>query len=367
MDDSAGWNLVAENLPDIVVRVDRERRFQYLNRQWEIETGLERARCLGRTIHEIGMPAVLCDMLEFAFEQIMSTKSLYEFEHPFAGPRGQVYYWTRVVPEFDEAGEVKYCLAVVRNVTSRVEAEAKLAESEERFQAFMDHSPAFSWMKDENGRYVFISRVYEQRFQLDRKKVYGRTDEQVWPPHIAKIYRENDLAVLADGQTRELFEAGHNPDGSPCRLRVLKFLVKDALGRKYVGGTGIDVATGLERLESLSAELASILAGSSEAIVSTNREGVIQTWNSSARRMFGYQAEEIIGSSVLRLIPTELIGQELVNFGRVQQGERIQQTETVRLCRDQSPRVVSLTISPIPNADGTMVGSLHLFRESSMP
>src|SRR3954464_14644441 len=93
--------------------------------------------------------------------------------------------------------------------------------------------------------------------------------------------------------------------------------------------------------------LASIVESSDDAIISKDLTGIITSWNTSAERMFGYTAEEIVGESVLKIIPQELHSEEPAILARLQKGERIEHYETRRRHKDGHLLDVSLTISPI--------------------
>ena len=118
---------------------------------------------------------------------------------------------------------------------------AELRESEERFRAFMDNSPGIAWIKDEEGRYLYVSKTYERRFGITLDDWRGKTDFELWPSEIASVSRNNDLAVLSDGQTREVLEQTNSPEGAPSYWWNSKFLIRGAAGRKYIAGFGADI------------------------------------------------------------------------------------------------------------------------------
>ncbi|WP_082560958.1 PAS domain S-box protein [Devosia sp. Root685] len=109
--------------------------------------------------------------------------------------------------------------------------------------------------------------------------------------------------------------------------------------------------------------LAAIVESSFDAIVSKDLNSVIRSWNAAAERMFGYPAEEAIGKSVTMLIPENLQSEEVDIINRIKSGERVESFETVRLRRDGSTINVSLTISPIRNAQGTIIGASKIARD----
>jgi PAS domain S-box-containing protein len=111
--------------------------------------------------------------------------------------------------------------------------------------------------------------------------------------------------------------------------------------------------------------LAAIVESSADAIISKDLNGVIQTWNAGAQRLFGYDAAEIIGKSVLVLIPEALQGEEPEILARIQRGEGIQHYETERRRKDGSLVSISLTVSPIRDADGRVIGASKIARDIS--
>jgi PAS domain S-box-containing protein len=111
--------------------------------------------------------------------------------------------------------------------------------------------------------------------------------------------------------------------------------------------------------------LASIVESSDDAIISKDLNGIITSWNRAAGRIFGYAPEEIIGTPVLRLIPPELHEEEVLIMQRLRAGERMEHFETVRMRKDGKTFAVSLTLSPIVNADGVVIGSSKIVREIS--
>jgi PAS domain S-box-containing protein len=109
--------------------------------------------------------------------------------------------------------------------------------------------------------------------------------------------------------------------------------------------------------------LAAIVESSDDAIISKDLTGIIQTWNRGAERIFGYAADEMIGQSILHLIPKELHDQEPMILGKIARGERIERFETIRQRKDGTTFHVSLTISPIRDPGGKIVGASKIGRD----
>jgi two-component system, chemotaxis family, CheB/CheR fusion protein len=111
------------------------------------------------------------------------------------------------------------------------------------------------------------------------------------------------------------------------------------------------------------ARLAAIVESSDDAIISKTLDGVIRTWNAGAERIFGYSAQEAIGRLITLIIPTELLDEEQEILARLSQGQRIEHYETVRLAKDGRRIDVSLTVSPIRDAGGRVIGASKVARD----
>ena len=109
--------------------------------------------------------------------------------------------------------------------------------------------------------------------------------------------------------------------------------------------------------------LASIVETSDDAIVGKNLDGVITTWNKGAERVFGHSAEEAIGQPITMVIPLDRHNEEREILSRIRRGERVDHFETVRQRKDGSLIVVSLTVSPVKNAEGKIVGASKIARD----
>ena len=183
-----------------------------------------------------------------AFQQVVEGKAAaYRKEKRYVRKDGAlVWVNVNVTLHRDSSGQPLFSLAVIEDITARKKAEMALQESQERFRAFMDHSPAVAWAKDEAGRYVYLSKAYEDRFKVRLQNWQGKTDFDLWPPEVAEKFRQNDLAALAAGHAIENTEEAVNSNGKISSWWNVKFPFEDAAGQKYVGGIAVDITPRLK-------------------------------------------------------------------------------------------------------------------------
>jgi PAS domain S-box-containing protein len=120
-----------------------------------------------------------------------------------------------------------------------------------------------------------------------------------------------------------------------------------------------------ERFEDRAALLEAIISSSEDVILTKDLDGTVTSWNPAATRTFGYLPEEIIGTSILRLIPDHLHGEEREFLRRIRAGNRIEHFETTRLTKDGRAFEVSLTISPLKDSSGKIIGASKILRDIS--
>jgi PAS domain S-box-containing protein len=118
-----------------------------------------------------------------------------------------------------------------------------------------------------------------------------------------------------------------------------------------------------EALHRTEARLAAIVTSSEDAIVGKTADGVVTNWNGAAERMFGYSASEMIGQSIRRVIPADRQAEEEMILGRIARGERLKSFETVRITKDGRAIDVSITVSPIRDEKGRIVGASKIARD----
>lgn len=186
-------------------------------------------------------------------------------------------------------------LAVV--VRERRLAQAAAERSNRLFTSFMNNSPAVAFMKDAEGRMVYVNEPFERQFQKSKDQILGKLDHELWPPEVAEELRANDLAILASGQAVHLTEAVPTSDGSTHSWQVFKFPLRDDDSRTLLGGMAVDVTAerlAVTALQASEGRFRDLIERLSEGILLVDiRTGQIEQANQALLDMIGYTAEEI--------------------------------------------------------------------------
>ncbi len=194
--------------------------------------------------------------------------------------------------------------------TERERAEAALQESEERFETFMDHSPVVAFIKDDEGRYLYVNRTFEQEFGVSFEGVLqGRTDSSWLPDEIASLVAENDRSVVTTGRPTKMLEVVPSRDGRHSRQwLVLKFPIRTSGGKTLIGGVGMDM-TKQKRVESLlrdeEAKYRDLFLDAPVAYHELDTENRLTRVNTTELAMLGYTESEMVGRSVWDFIVSE--------------------------------------------------------------
>jgi PAS domain S-box-containing protein len=271
-----------------------------------------------------------------------------------------------------ESGEIEYLLSEGRNITERKRAEASLRHSEERFRRLLDTLPVGAYTCDAEGLITY--------FNERAVKAWGRAPKLNDPVErfcgSYKLYSSDGKLIHHDQcwmalaiKENKAYEGREivieRPDGS--RLTVLAHVnpFYNEAGN-LLGAVNIVVdITDRKQAEEVIARMAAIVESSDDAIVGKDLNGIILSWNKGAEKIFGYTAEEVIGKSIMILVPPDRENEESYILDCIRRGERIVHYETVRRCKENHEIYVSLTVSPIRDKAGKIIGASKIARDVS--
>ena len=240
--------------------------------------------------------------------------------------------------------------------------------NEQRFRAMLEALPVAIYTTDASGRITFCNEaaaaLVGNRPEIGSDK-WCVSWRLYWPDGTPLPHDECPMAVALKEQrsVRGVEAIVERPDGSRVRFEPFPTPLFDADGR-LTGALNmlVDIT---ERYEAgiKSAHLAAIVSSSDDAIISKTLDGRITSWNAAAARIFGYDEIEMIGQSITRIIPPDLIGEEEKIIARLRRGERIEHFETVRVAKDGRRVDISLAISPVHDNSGRVIGASKVARD----
>jgi PAS domain S-box-containing protein len=244
--------------------------------------------------------------------------------------------------------------------------EEKLQRSEAylREAQRLTHTGSWAW-RVAGGDAVHLSEEWYRIYDFDPENgppAFEECGRRTHPEDRAKWQSAIDRAI-AEKSEYELEFRILLPDGSVRHIHTVGHPVLNASGDlvQFVGSS-TDI-TERKRAEQATCLLAAIVESSHDAIVSKSLSGVITSWNKGAERLFGYAAEEAVGQNITLIIPPERRDEERTIIEQLTRGERVDHFETVRMRKDGSLLDVSLTISPMKDASGRVVGASKLGRD----
>jgi PAS domain S-box-containing protein len=220
-------------------------------------------------------------------------------------------------------------------------------------------------------RYLFVSEAYARMIGHQPEEVVGKRIDEIVGETAFQTVLPYIEAVLS-GQRVEYEISVPYRDVGPRFVHVIYMPDKDRLGNVRGWVASITDITERKHIEVALRESeqrlrwqASIVESSDDAIVSKNLNGIIQSWNKGAEHVFGYTAEEAIGQPITIVIPADRQGEERDILTRIRRGQRIEHFETVRRRKDGTLIAISLTISPVKNDEGQIVGASKIARDIS--
>jgi len=268
----------------------------------------------------------------------------------------------------DTKGEVAYVASVQVDITGRKEILQKLRESQNRLKQIVESAMDAIIVVDENQRIIVFNAAAEKMFACRARDAIGTLVHRFIPERLRTAW---------DAQTGHLSETRATQaigDLEPlCGLRATgeEFPIEASISHTETDGWKVFTVIIRDVTERKQAEEerfrhAAIVETSDDAIISLDLEGVITSWNVSAQRMYGYTESEALGRPVAMIIPPELVEHEVGILRRLGSGERVDRYETVHVAKDGKRIDVSLTISPLRDSTGKILGVSKIARDITL-
>jgi diguanylate cyclase (GGDEF)-like protein/PAS domain S-box-containing protein len=223
------------------------------------------------------------------------------------------------------------------------------------------HSPALEFLKDEAGRLVYCNRSFESVFSVDGQTLVGKLDSEWLPLDAAERVRMHDQTVLETGAVMEVEETLPTPAGIR-RWLVLKFPVRSSSGDRLLGAVAVDISERWRREVTLQ-RMAALMESSHDAVIGTSVDGSIVTWNPAATEIFGYSAVETIGRPISMLEPPDRASEGSDLHEKLQGGGSVVRFDSVRVKKDGTKVDVAISMSPIRDTSGNLIGFASIARD----
>lgn len=244
-----------------------------------------------------------------------------------------------------------------------------ITEAAAYLAAVIDSSHDAIITKDLSGIIQTWNKSAERMFGYSAEEAVNQPIFLIIPPDL-HAEEASILARLRSGEPIETYETvRRSKDGRLIDVALTVSPVRDANGTLIAASKIIRDITERKQANRTIAQvqglLSLIVASSDDAILSKDLNGTITSWNRGAERMFGYTAEEMIGSSILRIIPPDRHSEEAAILSKLRRGERIDHYETVRRKKDGRLFDISITVSPLTDEGGNVVGASKIARDIS--
>ena len=350
---------VVESSDDAIVSKDLNGIITSWNRAAERMFGYTAAEIIGQSIRII-IPADRQGEEDMVLSRIRSGEALTHFETIRRRKDGTLIPISlSVSPIHDDSGRVIGASKIARNISERVEAEI-IAR---RLAAIVESSDDAIVSKDLNGVITSWNRAAERMFGYTANEVVGQSIRLIIPPD-RQSEEDAVLARIRVGESLTHFETvRQRKDGTLIPISLTVSPIVDGAGH-VIGASKIarDLSE-RDKGEIASRRLRAVVESSDDAIITKDLNGTITSWNPAAERMFGYTEAEALGRSIRMLIPDELQEEEDLVLARIRAGEKIDHYQTIRQHRDGTRLTISLTVSPIRDQRGEIVGASKVARD----
>jgi PAS domain S-box-containing protein len=351
---------VVATADDAIICNDRDGRITSWNAGAERMLGYRAPEVVGRDVSLLFTPHGQRDEAA-ALVQIWNGDRAASSDRVLVGKNGRrVEVSMTMSPIHDAAGDLVGASKICRRVGTRKDIEL----AARHLAAVVASSDDAIISKNLNGIVQSWNPAAERLFGYSAKEIIGQSIRMIIPA-TRQIEEDEVLTKIRAGVVVDHFETQRQTkDGRMVDISLTVSPIRDASGH-VIGASKIarDI-TDQRRSGMAPLHLAAIVLSSDDAIVSKDLNGIVQSWNPAAERLFGYTAAEMIGESITKMIPKERRDEETFVLGRIRAGLSIEHFETQRQAKDGRLVDISLTVSPIRDKAGRIIGASKIARDN---
>ncbi len=344
---------------DIIIVQDLDGCIISWNRAASLAFGYSEDDVLGKSASLI-VPEHLRGEENELLERVKQGEKIGQFETFRATKAGKlIHVAIGFSPVTNQLGEIVGLSAIGRDIQRIAE------EKQGMLAAIIDSSDDAIVSKNLFGIITSWNRSAERLFEYSAHEIIGRHVHTLIPE---KLWEEEAMIIsrIKRGEKVEHFKTLRvAKSGKLLQLSVTVSPIKNRAG-EIIGASKIARDVSQHRLaEEKQGILAAIVSSSDDAIVSKTLEGIITSWNFGAERLFGYHESEIIGKSIYTIIPRNRHHEEQGIINKIKKGEKVDHFETVRVAKDGRELSLSITVSPVKNRSGEIIGASKIARDIS--
>ncbi len=343
-----------------ITLLDKNGTYLLVNEKAARELGGNPIDFIGKTLNDVFPEDIAQEYLN-SIRELIENEISRSYQRTFDLPMGQKTFWILEQPIKDVDERNSSLLSVATDISEKIKSEEMIREAEERYRMIFEQSPDgvvifdihnFTAV-DFNDSICNILGYTREEFKKLQIKEYDAMEN----PSEIKFHAEK---VLNEG--RDDFETKFRTKNGEIKDIYVIAKVIELSGHKYLQSICRDI-TEQKKSEEIKTKLAAIVESSEDAIISKNLDGIITSWNRGAQKIYYYTAEEMVGKSIEFLAPPDHDCEIPEILGRINRGEKLEGFETERVRKDGSKVDVSLTVSPIKDMNGKIIGTSVIARD----
>ena len=356
---------ILDHSPGLIYLKDLNGRYLHVNQKFKEVFSLSETEIIGRTDQEVFSP-YQASHFQSHDRQVIETQKMLEFEEVTQQSDGLHTSIVNKFPLFNENKEIFAIGGITTDITKRKLVEEALQESQAWISGIVDIADDAVIAIDEAQHITLFNQGAEKIFGYQSDEILGQSLDLLLPPRFSQRHQDGIRSFSQStskarimGERGEVF--GLRKDGKefPAEASISKL--------KTTKGTTFTVILRdiSERKQAQSAigQLAAIVVSSEDAIIGKTLGGIITSWNQSAERIFGYAAKEVLGHNKSLLLPPDRPTEVTDILTRIQKGEIIHHYETVRRRKNGTLIDVALSVSPVRDFDGNLIGASTIARD----
>ena len=355
-------DLLLDAIPSPVGYIGTDYHYQYANKAYADLYDISIEEITGKHVKDIVGKKTFQQIKTYLDKAMEGKIVCYEDEIPFKNR--SLFVETIYKPDFNKAGNVKGCIVLINDIRSKASE-----QTDPHFKQMLEALPAAIYICDASGFITIYNKaaveLWGQEPEIGKDRWFGSW--KIYKPDgiTPMPFDECPMAITLKERRPVLGEEIiiERPDGIKYNIQPHSIPLFDSSG-KLTGAVNMLVNISENKItEQKLALLGAIVHSSGDAIISKTLEGIITSWNEAAEEMFGYTADEMIGQPITRLIPPERIDEETKIIEQLKKGERVDHFETKRVTKDKIILDISLSISPVKNKEGKIIGASKIARD----